>query len=363
MIQHGTLPTAPFKCFISITIQPLRPHADRTCRTSRSGDLIPVRLSWNEIRVRVARFADDWKNAHYEKGETQTFYNEFFEIFGVMRRKVATFEEPVKRLGSKAPGFIDLFWKGTLLVEQKSAGRDLTKAKQQALDYFPGLKDTDLPQYVLVCDFQTFELYDLDTRQEVKLKLSDLSKHVQEFSFIFGGAPRVFKDQDPVNIKASELVGKIHDSLLASGYEGHELERFLVRLVFCLFADDTGIFTPKGIFEDFIRDRTREDGSDLGPLLGQLFEEVLNRPDSRRQKNLDDDLKQFPYVNGQLFAERLSMPAFDSKARKYLLDACAFDWSAISPAIFGALFQSVMDKKRNAALSGRTTPQSKTFLS
>lgn len=99
-----------------------------------------MRLSWNEIRVRAARFADDWKDAHYEKGETQTFYNEFFEIFGVMRRKVATFEEPVKRLGSKAPGFIDLFWKRTLLVEQKSAGRDLIKAKQQALDYFPGLK-------------------------------------------------------------------------------------------------------------------------------------------------------------------------------------------------------------------------------
>ena len=316
-----------------------------------------MRLSWNEIRVRAARFAEDWKNAHYEKGETQTFYNEFFEIFGVMRRKVATFEEPVKRLGSKAPGFIDLFWKGTLLVEQKSAGRDLTKAKEQALDYFPGLKDADLPRYVLVCDFQTFELYDLDTRTEVKFRLQDLPKHVQAFSFIFGGAPRVFKDQDPVNIEASELMGKIHDALLASGYEGHELERFLVRLVFCLFADDTGIFTPKGIFEDFIRDRTREDGSDLGPLLGQLFEEVLNRPENRRQKNLDDDLKQFPYVNGDLFAERLGMPAFDSKTRKHLIEACEFDWSAISPAIFGALFQSVMDKKKRRAIGAHYTTE------
>ena len=315
-----------------------------------------IRLSWNEIRHRANKFAQEWKDAHYEKGETQTFYNEFFELFGIQRRKVATFEEPVKRAGSKAPGFIDLFWKGTLLVEQKSAGRDLTKAKEQALDYFPGIKDSELPRYVLVCDFQTFELYDLDTRDEVKFKLADLHKNVQSFSFIFGGAPRIFKDQDPVNIEASELMGKLHDSLLASGYEGHDLERFLVRLVFCLFADSTGIFAPKGIFLDFIRDRTREDGSDLGPMLGQLFE-ILNHPHEKRQKTLDEDLKQFDYINGDLFAERLPMPAFDSIMRKLLLDACAFNWSAISPAIFGALFQSVMDEKKRRAIGAHYTTE------
>lgn len=315
-----------------------------------------MRLSWNEIRHRAAKFSQEWKDAHYEKGETQTFYNEFFEIFGVQRKKVATFEEPIKRAGAKAPGFIDLFWKGTLLVEQKSAGRDLTKAKQQALDYFPGIKDSELPRYVLVCDFQTFELYDLDTREEVKFKLADLLKNVNAFSFIFGGAPRVFKDQDPVNIEASELMGKLHDALLASGYQGHDLERFLVRLVFCLFADDTGIFAPKGIFLDFVRDRTSEDGADLGPLLGQLFE-VLNRPHDKRHKTLDEDLKQFDYINGDLFAERLPMPDFDSTMRKLLLDACTFDWSAVSPAIFGALFQSVMDKEKRRAIGAHYTTE------
>ncbi len=315
-----------------------------------------MRLAWNEIRHRATRFAQDWKDAHYEKGETQTFYNDFFEVFGIQRRKVATFEEPVKRAASKAPGFIDLFWKGTLLVEQKSAGRDLTKAKEQALDYFPGIKDTELPRYVLVCDFQTFELYDLDTREEVKFKLADLHKNVHAFSFIFGGAPRVFKDQDPVNIEASELMGKLHDALLASGYAGHDLERFLVRLVFCLFADDTGIFAPKGIFLDFVRDRTSEDGSDLGPLLGQLFE-VLNRPTDKRHKTLDEDLKQFEYINGDLFSERLPMPDFDSAMRRLLLDACAFNWSAVSPAIFGALFQSVMDKQKRRAIGAHYTTE------
>jgi hypothetical protein len=315
-----------------------------------------VRLAWNEIRHRATEFSQEWKDAHYEKGETQTFYNEFFEIFGVRRRKVATFEEPVKRLGSRAPGFIDLFWKGTLLVEQKSAGRDLTQAKQQALDYFPGIKDSELPRFVLVCDFQTFRLFDLDSREDKKFKLADLHKNVHLFSFIFGGAPRVFKDQDPVNIEASELMGKLHDVLLASGYSGHDLERFLVRLVFCLFADDTGIFAPKGIFLDFVRDRTSEDGSDLGPMLGQLFE-VLNRPHEKRHKTLDDDLKQFEYVNGDLFAERLPMPDFDSGMRQLLLDACRFDWSAVSPAIFGALFQSVMDKQKRRAIGAHYTTE------
>lgn len=144
-----------------------------------------MRLSWNEIRVRAARFADEWKHAHYEKGESQTFYNEFFEIFGITRRHVANFEEPVKRLGD-ARGFIDLFWKGVLLVEQKSAGRDLIRAKQQALDYFPGLKEQELPRYLMVSDFQSFELYDLDESTHVRFALHQLHEHVEDFAFILG---------------------------------------------------------------------------------------------------------------------------------------------------------------------------------
>lgn len=103
-----------------------------------------MHLSWNEIRARPARFAAEWKNTKYERGESQTFYNEFFEVFGVTRRRVASFEQPVKLLGAKR-GFVDLFWEGVLLVEQKSAGFDLEKAKTQALDYFPGLNEYELP--------------------------------------------------------------------------------------------------------------------------------------------------------------------------------------------------------------------------
>lgn len=315
-----------------------------------------MRLSWNEIRVRAAAFAEEWKDARYEKGETQSFYNDFFEVFGVKRRRVASFEEPVKLLGAKR-GFIDLFWKGVLLVEQKNAGRSLAPAKAQALDYFPGLKEVELPRYILLSDFQTFELHDLDEGGEpVRFALADLPRNVEALGFIIGVQKRAFRDQDPVKIQASELMGKLHDALKASGYDGHDLERLLVRLLFCLFADDTGIFEPRGIFDALIRDRTREDGSDTGPWLGSLFD-VLNKPEDKRQKALDEDLKQFAYINGDLFAERLPIPAFDANMRERLLEACAFSWDAISPAIFGALFQSVMNARERRAQGAHYTTE------
>jgi hypothetical protein len=314
-----------------------------------------MRMSWNEIRARAARFADEWKNARYERGESQTFYNEFFEVFGVTRRRVASFEEPVKKLGAER-GFIDLFWKGVLLVEQKSAGRDLSRAKQQALDYFPGLKEHELPKYVLVSDFQTFELHDLEDGRTSRFTLKQFPEHVEDFGFILGVEKRTFRDQDPVNIEASEMMGELHDALKKSGYKGHNLERFLVRLVFCLFADDTSIFEPRDIFSALITERTNPDGSDIGLWLSQLFD-VLNTPYNERQENLDSDLAQFPYVNGDLFKERLPFPAFDRKMRKLLIDALDFSWDAISPAIFGSLFQSVMDKKERRSQGAHYTTE------
>lgn len=314
-----------------------------------------MRLSWNEIRARAAEFAREWQDAHYERGEAQSFYNEFFEVFGVKRRKVASFEEPVKLLGEKR-GFIDLFWKGTLLIEQKSAGRDLRPAKQQALDYFPGLKDYELPRYLLVSDFQTFELYDLDEDRSVAFRLHELADNVEAFGFIIGVQKRTFHDQEQVNVDASYLMGELHDALKESGYVGHDLERYLVRLLFCLFADDTGIFEPRDIMLDLIEQRTAEDGSDTGQWLHSLFE-VLNAPEEKRLRTLDEDLVQFPYVNGDLFDERLPVPAFDKRMRQLLINACNFKWEAISPAIFGALFQSVMDPKERRQKGGHYTTE------
>ena len=314
-----------------------------------------MRLSWNEIRARAADFAREWAGAAYEKGETQSFYNAFFEIFGVQRRSVARYEEHVQRLDNTS-GFIDLFWPRVLLVEQKSAGRDLDAAREQAGTYFDALPERDRPRYQLLCDFQTFELLDRDEREETRFALADLPQHVEKFGFIIGVQRRTFRDQDPVNIEASELIARLHDALKASGYDGHDLERFLVRTVFCLFADDTGIFEPRDIFLQFIEERTVADGADLGPWMARLFQ-VLNTPPNRRSRALDEDLARFPHVNGELFAEALRIPDFDAAMRQALLDAGQFDWTAISPAIFGALFQSVMEPADRRAQGAHYTTE------
>ncbi len=299
-----------------------------------------MRFSWNEVRARAAAFAHEWRDAAYEKGETQSFYNAFFRVFGVQRRSVARYEAHVAKLDNRS-GFIDLFWPGVLIVEQKSAGRDLKAAYEQAGEYFDALPERDRPRFILVSDFQTFELHDLDEREVATFALADLPAHVEAFGFILGVQRRTFRDQDPANIEAAELVGRLHDALSDAGHRGHDLERFLVRVVFCMFADDTGVFEPRDIFLDFIDARTGEDGADLGPWLAQLFE-VLDTPEGERTATLDEDLTRFPYVNGDLFEGHLRTFSFDAAMRAALLDACRFDWSNISPAIFGALFQSVM---------------------
>ena len=313
-----------------------------------------MRLSWNEIRARAAAFVEEWQDAADEKKETQSFYNDFFEIFGIRRRSVARYEEHVKKLDNRS-GYIDLFWPGRLIVEQKSAGRDLKEAYGQAGEYFDALPEHERPRYILVSDFQTFGLHDLNDSDPVVFTLAELPANVEKFGFMLGLQRRPFKDQDPVNIEASELVGQLYDALAATGYRGHDLERFLVRIVFCLFADDTGIF-ERDIFFDFIEQRTHGDGSDLGSRLAELFE-VLDQPEDKRYTTLDADLARFPYINGDLFKGRLRIPSFDASMRKTLLATCQFDWSNISPAIFGALFQSVMDPKARRALGAHYTTE------
>lgn len=238
-----------------------------------------------------------------------------------------------------------MFWPGVLLAEHKSAGADLIRAWDQALAYLPGLKSAELPRHVLVCDFQTFELTDLESNdtEPLRFALADLPRHVEAFGFIMGGERRTFRDQDPANVLASELMAKVHDGLQDGGYEGSDLERYLVRLLFCLFADDTGIF-DRGAFQLLLEQRTREDGSDLGLWLNELWT-VLDTHLDRRNRSLDEELAAFPYINGELFKQRLPTAHFTADSRKDLLEACGFAWETISPAIFGSLFQGVMDTK------------------
>ena len=313
-----------------------------------------MRLGWDEIRRRAKAFSQEWKEAHYEKGETQTFYNEFFEIFGIRRKQVAIYEQRVKLLNNRH-GFIDLFWPGTLLVEQKSSRLDLGKAQGQALDYVQGIHPTLQPQWVLSCDFQKWVLLDLETGSELKFPLADLHKHITAFDFMLGRKVS-FETQAGVTIKAAELMGKLHDALELSGYIDHDLEQLLVRLLFCLFADDTGIFQPKDIFLQLVENDTRPDGSDTGRVLNDLFD-VLDTPENARQNTLQAELNAFPYVNGQLFGGRLRTPHFTSIMREHLLDAARHDWSGVSPAIFGSLFQSVMDAKERRAKGAHYTTE------
>ncbi len=300
-------------------------------------------LSWNEIKDRALAFSKEWADESSEDAEAKSFWDGFFTVFGVPRRRVATFEEPVKK-GDAKQGYIDLLWKGQILVEHKSRGKDLDRAFQQAKDYFPGLKDRDLPKYVLVSDFARFRLYDLEERTHEEFVLADLYKNVRLFGFIAGYQKHEIKPQDPINVKAVETLGKLHDALYETGYSGHPLEVLLVRLLFCLFAEDTSIF-EKQQFQDFIESRTAEDGSDLGSRLSELFY-YLDVPEADRSKALDETVAAFPYVNGRLFEEKIPPAAFTRKMRDALLECCALDWSRISPAIFGSLFQSVMSKEK-----------------
>ncbi|MGV1045087.1 DNA methyltransferase [Limnohabitans sp.] len=312
-------------------------------------------LNWNEIKSRALLFSKTWADACNEDSEAKPFWIDFFEIFGITNKRVATFELNVKKLGG-AQGFVDLFWPGVLLVEHKSRGKSLDDAVDQAIGYLHNLPERDLPQLVVVCDFARFRVRRLATGETVEFELQHLHKHVKLFGLLAGYKVQDIQAEDPVNIKAAERMGRLHDALKASGYSGHALEVLLVRLLFCLFADDTGIFQPAQSFRDFVEERTAPDGSDLGPRLGQLFQ-VLNTHEGQRSAHIDEQLGKFAYINGRLFEETLPMADFSTAMREALLDACALDWSAISPAIFGSLFQSIMDEKARRNLGAHYTSE------
>jgi len=311
-------------------------------------------LSWNEIKDRALAFSKEWAGTYNEEADAKPFLEAFFNVFGITRKKIATFEHKVKKLDNH-DGYIDLFWKSTLLIEMKSKGKNLDKAYTQAREYLQGIKNHELPQYILISDFETFRLYDYESGEMHQFLLKDFVNHVQHFGFIAGYIKRTFKEQDPVNIKAANLMGKLHDRLKEIGYDGHPLELYLVRLLFCLFAEDTTIF-EKDLFRDFILDRTAEDGSDLAARLSELFY-ILNTPTEKRLKNIDEQLNQFPYVNGKLFEEILPPASFDTAMRNTLLECCGLYWGAISPAIFGSMFQSVMNPQERRNLGAHYTSE------
>lgn len=310
--------------------------------------------SWNEIKKRAVEFAKEWEAEEREHAEAKSFWDAFFLVFGLTRRRLASFEVPVVLKGDKH-GFIDLFWKGVLLVEHKSGGKSLDGAHTQAMDYFAGILEKDLPQYVLVSDFQNIRLYDLDNSTDLQFALKDLPTHIEAFGFLAGYEKQVYKEQDEVNFKAVDLMDNVYLSMQDSGLDPHALKVLLVRLLFCLFAEDTGIFN-RHQFLTYIEINTKQDGSDLGMHLNAIFQ-ALNTSKEKRQATLEKDLMDFEYVNGGLFEESLPIASFDSTARKMLIKCGEFDWSNISPAIFGSLFQGVIDKDERRHLGAHYTSE------
>jgi type I restriction-modification system DNA methylase subunit len=309
-----------------------------------------TQITINEVRRRLQLFAKEHAQDSDEKQHAQQFWRDFYACFGLSKSSAAMFEARVIKT-SGARGYIDSFIPSVLLVEQKSLGRNLYEAYSQAQDYFYALENEfEKPQYIICCDFQNFHLYNLhgkDTdasnpKKPAICALQDLHKRADWFMFLVDDKRvTAVSEELPVNRKAAEQISTLHDALLRSGYKGKDLETFLTRLLFCLFADDTGIFGRDGIFSKLIAD-TREDGSDLGSRIGLLFE-VLNTPREERQTRLDEALNEFEYVNGELFAERIATPIFDFDLRTLLVNCSRIDWSGISPAIFGAMFQSVLE--------------------
>ncbi len=326
-------------------------------------------LSWSEVRDRAIRFSHRWAGPRSERADKQTFWNEFFEAFGIRRASVASFEANVRNLRGNT-GSIDLLWRGTLLVEHKSFGQSLEAAETQAFGYIEDLtregRHDEVPRFVLVSDFARFVLYDLEPDEQpglrlfagrpssrVSFTLNDFPRAIRHFAFMLGQTRLRLQPEDPANQKAYHRMCQLHDALRAGGFTGHELERLLVRLLFCLFAEDTGIFPPDS-FTQYIRTRTREDGSDLGQHLNYLFE-VLDTEPACRQPGMQEDLAAFPYVNGLLFRERLHTAVVNRAMRDSLLYCCAFSWARVSPAVFGSLFQGVMEDRARRQLGAHYT--------
>ncbi len=311
-------------------------------------------LSRPEIIAKAAAFSDVWKDAKDEDAEAKSFWDELFLVYGTPRKNVAKFEVPIKRRDG-VTCFIDLLWKGKVVVEHKSRGKSLTEARKQAQEYVLQLKPAERPEWLVVCDFQRFEVVKQSDASELTFTLAELAKNIDALGFIGGFTPKKPSTSSPVNIKAVEILGDVYDNLKVGGYPPHELASFLVRILFALFAEDTAIFEPEQ-FRDLILENSKENGSDLGPLLGALFE-TLNTPETSRQTHLPLHLAAFPYVNGALFSGSLPSAAMTKGIRESLLRATEFDWTQISPAIFGSLFQSVMEAPERRALGAHYTSE------
>ena len=320
-----------------------------------------------EHKYRLAQqFAKRWKDETRERAEKDTFWNEFFAIFNLDRYRTATMEYQVKhRKGSTK--FADVFWAGKLLCEHKSARKDLAEAFTQAMGYIEEIRrhnSADVPRYVIVSDFAHIHLYDLhqgaqqNALEPLAFALSELPEHIKRknFDFMDGISRELKAAEEQANIEAAAAVGNLYTAFKKDGnYPEHDLKQFIIRLLFCFFADDTLIFAHNQ-FADYLQKFTRADGADMGGALNRVFT-VLNTPLERRPNGMPEEIRAFPYVNGNLFADSLCEFYFNAELRELLFECAHRDWAKISPEIFGSLFQSVMNSVERRELGAHYTEE------
>jgi len=318
-------------------------------------------MKWTDIGKNARKYVKTWKGTTgEEKKFDQSFLNDFFSVYGVPRDSY--FFQYDVRLKTGEVRWVDCFWPGVILIEMKSKGQtkaELESAYAQALEYYYAIKEEHKPKYILVCDFEVFELYNMESTSEspTRFTLKEFPTRIRVFD-LFLGIETKWKPagNDDLNIKAAYMMAKLHDKMAALGYSGHELEVYLVRLMFCLFAEDTDIF-GSGFFYDYIQG-CKEGGSDLGSRISDLFE-VLDMPAEVRAKKpmLSAELKKFQYIDGSLFEEVLHRSDFDKEMRNILLSCCGFNWEQIKPEIFGAMFQGVMSPEERRELGAHYTSE------
>ncbi|MGO0605274.1 DNA methyltransferase [Brevibacterium linens] len=317
-------------------------------------------LSLAEIRKRAGNFVSEWRNEPgEERQQAQSFIRDLLSVFGITKTKAGLYEKRAQRSSTGRQGFIDALIPGLCLIEMKSSGKNLEQAELQALDYVDDLSEIEAPRWVITCDFHSFRVLDLhaEDHDTELFALDDFPLHIEALAFLAGYQTHSFGDahQEAASIQAAGLMAELYEQLEGSGYTDHEASVFLVRTLFSLYADDAGVWERDSYFE-FIETRTNKDGSDLGSQLAMLYQ-TMSRPEKHRQKNLDPIMARFPYVNGGIFAEPLAIPAFSSSMRDTLLKACGFNWSEISPAIFGSLFQAVKDRTARRTLGEHYTTE------
>lgn len=310
-------------------------------------------------KIAAAAFAKKWEGRGYEKGESQTFWLELLtEVFGIENPSQFICFEQQAQLDHTS--FIDGMISAThVMIEQKSLGKDLRQAIkqsdgmlltpfQQARRYSLALPYSERPRWIVTCNFSEFDVYDMENPngEPSRIFLKDLEHEYYRLEFLVRQQGVHLQKELEVSMKAGEIVGKLYDAFVKQyDTEDPQSLRFLnilcVRLVFCLYAEDAGIFGKRDMFHDYLDHYQTED---MREALVRLFE-ILNTPLEKRSKYLKAELAAFPYTNGGLFAEEIEIPQFTDELRDILLEHASldFDWSEISPTIFGGVFESTLN--------------------